>query len=61
MAGCTTHAQNGHISTSGLKPDVTITVTINTSNDVILHKDVPFGGPKNKTKKTKFETIFDGT
>jgi len=24
MAGCITHAQNGHISTSGLKSDVTI-------------------------------------
>jgi len=24
MAGCMAHAQNGHISTSGLKSDVTI-------------------------------------
>ena len=24
MAGCIVHAQNGHISTSGLKSDVTI-------------------------------------
>ena len=28
MAGCMAHARNGHISTSGLKSDVTIVMSV---------------------------------
>ena len=53
MAGCVANARNGHISTSGLKPDVTIVFL-----DSVFHRDTKISAIRVHLRQIKDYLIF---